>query len=313
MTRTDLLHELNTSYIKRCDDKSLARPAWKDLTAEFPPVFKEDIPVPFILTKDAGDIGLAMMWIVQSTVVRGILSVITHNTNDMLHKQIASIREDTLGALAHSEPADAPVVCTDAGDGWILSGRKKYITGGCEAEFLLVTARMPGEEKISSLFFIPADKLPGGSISPVLSDSLKTAPHGSLNLESYLIGKGYRFDIPANEIRRHVLSAGLLERILIVEALTGMVLFLRRELTCNYNETDEKLMLMAENIHKGFISARSSFTAAERITPAIPDIALLAEAIVPLESVLASPPEGHNGERIRDLKFILSLIPGLKR
>ncbi len=313
MDRTDLFCRLNDSFIIRCTDRAMALQGWKDLAAGFAPLPDEDRPVPFLLARDSGDLGLAMLWIVQSTVVRPLLSAMTPCSNDTLRARIESLPGSSIGAMAHSEPADNPVTYTGSNSGIVLSGVKKYITGGIEADFLLVTARMPGEEKISSMFYIPSGKLPGGSITPVIQNSLKTTPHGSLRLDSFHLEKEYFFDSPAAGIRRLVLSVGLLERILIMEAFTGLVLNLRRTLVHGNDPLNEPLQEMASSIHEKFLVARKAFRSGEKILPVIPDMALFARAVAPLKQAPAASPDVATAERLRDLAFMLSMIPGMKQ
>lgn len=313
MNGTDLFRRLNDSFIIRSTSRAMALQGWKDLAAGLPPDPDEDRPVPFLLARDSGDLGLAMLWIVQFTVVRPLLSAMIPCANDTLRACIESLHGDSIGAMAHSEPADNPVTYTVANSVVVLSGVKKYITGGTEADFLLVTARMPGEDKISSMFYIPSGKLPDGSITPVIQNSLKTTPHGSLRLDTFQLGKEYLFDSPANGIRRLVLSAGLLERILIMETLTGLVIYLRRALVHGNDALHGPLQEMASSIHEKFLVARKAFRSGEKILPVIPDTALLAEAVAPLKQSPAAPHDAAIAERLRDLAFLLSRIPGMKQ
>jgi alkylation response protein AidB-like acyl-CoA dehydrogenase len=56
---------------------------------------------------------------------------------------------ELLGALAfaetpHGGPFDVATVAAERGDGWVLSGTKRYVVDGHAADLLLVTARAPG-------------------------------------------------------------------------------------------------------------------------------------------------------------------------
>ena len=71
---------------------------------------------------------------------------------------------DTVIAVAMSEPgtgSDLRAIKTTArraGDGWILSGSKTFVTSGIQADLIIVAARMPEESGGGyGLFVVPAD------------------------------------------------------------------------------------------------------------------------------------------------------------
>jgi alkylation response protein AidB-like acyl-CoA dehydrogenase len=82
-------------------------------------------------------------------------------------------RGEILGAFALSEPnagSDANSVETTAvqdGDGWVITGRKKWTTFGQIADLYLLFARVPGPERSQpTVFLLPRDT-PGLTVTPL--------------------------------------------------------------------------------------------------------------------------------------------------
>ncbi len=85
----------------------------------------------------------------------------------------AMARGEILGALALSEPeagSDAKSVQTqavDAGDAWVLDGRKKWTTYGQLAGLFLVLAQVPGEPDGKPTAFLVERETPGVDVRPL--------------------------------------------------------------------------------------------------------------------------------------------------
>jgi glutaryl-CoA dehydrogenase (non-decarboxylating) len=85
----------------------------------------------------------------------------------------AMARGEILGALALSEPeagSDAKSVQTtasDAGDAWVLDGRKKWTTFGQLAGLFLVLAQVPGEPDGKPTAFLVERETPGVDVRPL--------------------------------------------------------------------------------------------------------------------------------------------------
>lgn len=137
---------------------------------------------------------------------------------------LPALRGEKIGALAVTEPSGGSdivraVRCTavEKGDGWILTGEKKFITNGPIADFVLVLARTRPEQSAHSLslFVVPAET-PGFRVKQNLRKlGMHTSPTGWLEFDgcwlprSALLGKanvGY-FYVAQNLAQERLLAA----------------------------------------------------------------------------------------------------------
>jgi alkylation response protein AidB-like acyl-CoA dehydrogenase len=180
-----LLHELEHSYLVRCNDVSHALSAWRDVARAFPPHMAQYAQSGMLPSRQlsgvSGDLGMAILWIVQATIVRLFIRDIIAAASGY-HSRMATISATDIGALAHSEDRDSPVTIKETADSIVLSGTKKYITGGIAADFLLITARQTGDDGVTKLVFLPRDYLPSGALVDLSLSILRTIPHASLKL-----------------------------------------------------------------------------------------------------------------------------------
>lgn len=227
--RQTMLESLEASFAARSGDDSLFRAAWSGVAelmppAPFLPCDASEMPS-FLLARHAGDLGFAILWIVQSTLVRSLLADLGPGIASMSGGGPA-----TIGALAHSEDSAHPVKAMERGDAVELSGVKKYITGGIHADFVMVTARKPGDDKISSITAVPSASFPPGALCPLAMDSLKTTSHASLRLDAFAAPKTSVIGADPAALRKAIKRWSIIERSLIMQAYAGLVLYAAEKL-----------------------------------------------------------------------------------
>ncbi len=224
-----MLESLEASFGARSSDDSLFRAAWSGVAELMPPapfLPCDALEMPsFLLARHAGDLGFAILWIVQSTLVRSLLADLGPGVASMSGGGPA-----TIGALAHSEDSAHPVTAVERGDVVELSGVKKYITGGIHADFVMVTARKPGDDKISSITAVPAASFPTGALRPLAMDSLKTTSHASLRLDAFTAPRSFLISAEPAALRKAIKRWSIIERSLIMQAYAGLVLYAAEKL-----------------------------------------------------------------------------------
>jgi hypothetical protein len=228
-----LLHELERSYLARCNDASRSLSAWRDVALGFPPdaaQYAQSGTLPSRqLSGVSGDLGMAILWIVQATIVRLFIRDIIAAAS-AYHSRMASISATDIGALAHSEDRDAPVTIEETVNSIILSGTKKYITGGFAADFLLITARRKGDDGITKLVFLPREYLPSGALIDLSLSILRTTPHASLKLNDLELPRDHLVMIEPAPLRRALKVWGIVERGLIADSFVGLCLYCSQKL-----------------------------------------------------------------------------------
>lgn len=227
-----LLQEIEHTYIKRCDDHSEFKDLWRKVVSTLPPNIMRCVDTSrpsLFLTQEAGDLGLAIMWIVQTALFRPIL-------RDIGIQEIISsiapitINESTIGALAHSEDRNYPAIIHSRRGQNALSGKKKYITGGSCADFILVTARKEGEDVTSSLIILPTETIPIESFREISLPMLRTIDHSSLEFHNLRILQQNLIPIEPAHLRRLLKRWSIVERGLIAEAYTGLCAYIAAKL-----------------------------------------------------------------------------------
>lgn len=133
-----------------------------------------------------------------------------------------AIRGTKIGALASTEPAGGSDIsgatscrADDAGDFWIVTGEKKYVTNGPIADFVVTLVRTrPGSGPSAlSLLIVPTD-IPGFSVKATLKKlGLNTSPTGWLAFDRCRVPKELTLGKPHLGYHYHVQN--LLEERLI--------------------------------------------------------------------------------------------------
>jgi hypothetical protein len=222
----EMYRALDESYLQRSADRSAFVPAWGKITEVFPPApdslyVVENLPS-FQLARESGDLGLAVLWIVQAALIRSLIQVIHSQGLSFLHR----VNPETIGSLAHSEDSKHPVTAVESDEHVVINGCKKYITSGLHSDFILLTARRPGEEKISMLIHIPMPLLPGGTLQELALGTLTTTSHAALTLDNLRLPGNSVIPLEPSAIRKHLKVQGMIERSLIVQAYIGLLMFM---------------------------------------------------------------------------------------
>ncbi|MCU0847851.1 MAG: hypothetical protein MUD12_08180 [Spirochaetes bacterium] len=211
---TAFLEWIRAGYHDRCGNPALQKECWKKLLAEYPPVLKpREERASTLISREAGDLGLSLLWIVQAALVGPIISEAGYATPG---------GTGGIGALAHSEKIDPVILDGDL----TLSGSKNYITGGRTSDYIIVSARRPGEDRISAMVFIRADRLPEGSLSSLDLGSLRTTDHGKLVLKGFQAGKEDIVMDDGGAVRSAIRRWSIIERSLILESYLHYMYYL---------------------------------------------------------------------------------------
>ncbi len=240
---TELLELIKSSYLKRCEDPLEQKKIWIKLSEQFKPdltLYRTGRPS-MLIARETGDLGLAVLWIVQAALIRPILKEIVLKSEDSieLSSMLSRINHNSLCALAHSESPAAPVILSESGDGFILSGEKKFITAGENADLMIVSCRKAGDEKISCLAIVDPAMLPENSLPDLKLEIFKSISHTRLILNNTNL---QAFQIPhlsPSGTRRMMKKWGILERSLIVEAFLSFLLFAEKVLIAAGAEISE--------------------------------------------------------------------------
>jgi alkylation response protein AidB-like acyl-CoA dehydrogenase len=291
----DLLRALEQSYRTRCGDPAAAMAAWLECAAVCPPSLAPRPgggPVPStVIALESGDLGLALLWIVQAAVVRTLAADIAGEA-ERYHPDLAAIPPGHIGALAHSEDAAAPVIAEHLDGGIRLSGKKKYITGGRNADFILVTARGKGDDKVSSLVYVPCSLLAQGALTDLDLGMLRTANHASLALDSITLPADNLVVMDPAALRRHLKRRGLVERFFIMEAFLGAMLYLARrleQLSLAGPPDIEELQSLLELQRRVSLGAVAADRAGERISTEGAGLTPIIEAFSRLGTCFTAP------------------------
>ncbi len=227
-----LLDEIEHSYVARCDDRGEFKNFWKAVVSNFPPDISKCTEVPrpsLLLARDAGDLGLAIMWIVQTVLIRPILHDI--GINEVVFLQGESlVGENIIGALAHSEDRNFPAILRETAEHISISGKKKYITGGRYADFLLVTARKEGDDAVSSLLIIPHEAIAPETLQNISLPMLRTIEHASLEMHNLVVPRNTLVQIEPSQLRRLLKRWSIMERAFIAEAFLGLCAYIAQKL-----------------------------------------------------------------------------------
>ncbi|MBT9543766.1 MAG: acyl-CoA dehydrogenase family protein [Candidatus Sericytochromatia bacterium] len=112
---------------------------------------------------------------ISSSVACGLgAKMLSYGTPEQQQKYLLpTVEGEMIGAFGLTEPnagSDATNLLTRAvleGDEWVLNGSKTFITNGCIADYILVSARTDSSQKPGiSIFIVPKDS-PGMSAMPI--------------------------------------------------------------------------------------------------------------------------------------------------
>ena len=307
---------LKSTFSERFDNTELQKKIWQDVMLAFSPVLSRDDEQRFSFqaSSEAGDLGTALLWIVQSSLINGIKSDILQDTGPAIdmYQYIMNLPPSYCGALAHNDDRNNPVIINRSAD-MLLNGRKMYVTGGELSEFFFVTAREQGDDKVSCIMVIESGALPRHSLEPLDLNALKTVSHARLNFDNYRVSPDVIIPLDARSIRRTIRRWSIIERSLISEAVLGLIGYLNRE-TARITQISpvkehayDQLVDMQKNIVNRQIRQALNH---EMIIQDYIDFTVLQQFIERIESTCSEhesilPQSLH--DRVRDLLFVKRL------
>ncbi len=243
----NLIEKIKSTYLKRIEDNPLQKELWKDLALFFKPDIKNYrvMRPSALIAKETGDLGLSVLWIVQTALARPVLNdlVLSSPKGSRLISLVQNIDDFSICALAHSESKDAPVTIESADGGYILNGIKKFITAGVNADYILITCRIINEEKINSAVLLDKDSVPKECMTDLNLDIMRSLNHTSLTFSSHFIPEEKAPEIDAAALRRSIKKWSLIERGMIIEAFIPFMIYFNRIARSNgLNIIDENIL-----------------------------------------------------------------------
>lgn len=312
------LTDIHDTYLLRCDNPHKQKTVWRQTIAPvFPPDLsgRQAVRASVLLAGESGDLGCALLWIVQAALTQPLLKMIRRQAGLTPDHQslLATLSEISCGALAHSEPRDKPVTLTNDSDGLHVTGVKKYITAGSQADYILVTARAPDDQKVSQLILLPAQAVTRPELIALDLKALRTTSHGRLTMENKSIPDHYHLPLSPSTIRKALKINGLIERSLILEAVLAFARYLNNRLGRHRSDlsTEETALKKLSAQQSGYTTdAINQARSGQKVEPQWPDLNAVNTTIENLCNASAnmeSTPGDDLAERVNDLRFIRSM------
>jgi hypothetical protein len=256
---SELYELIRSSYQDRLINIKEQKKIWLSVSKQFKPdltLYEKERPSALI-AKETGDLGISVLWIVQTALARPSLKEII--LNDLTH-ELHAIDDNSLCALAHSEDIKAPVILSAEGENFILNGEKKFITAGRNADLIILTCRTPGEEKINRIAIIDPREEPESFITDLKLNIMESVSHTRLAFKDYGIKKNQIPLIDPRVIRRTIKKFGILERGLILEAFLSFLIYADKILKQNISGAtallEQQSAAVTKQIAEGLYSDR---------------------------------------------------------
>jgi len=227
----ELIGQINSTYCKRTQDLSMQRDLWIKLSNQFRPEISQyrTTRPSVLIVRETGDLGLAVLWIVQTALVRPIIKDISLNSqlSSKLSEMITGINNNSIIALAHSEDPKNPVTFTESDCILSLKGEKKFITAGKNADIVIATSRKEKEEKVSSIIFISRSDIEN-NLEDLNLKIFKSVNHSKLRLDNFNTSREFIPEIKPELLRRSLKRWGIIERALICESFISFLIYVNR-------------------------------------------------------------------------------------
>ncbi len=306
---------IEKSYLNRCTELLHASNLWKEVIEKYPPAkFHEFTRRPsWELARKSGDLAVALLWGAQATLVRPLIkTAIEYETNHQTLAFLKNIDANSVGALAIAEDRKIPFVVTDESSKLILNGKKKYITGGAQSDFLLLTEKSHDNKKLSGIIFLATKDIPESSFQSLDMGALSTSRHASLTFTDLCIPAENRLSLESRTIRKILKSWGIIEQSLIMEAVTGLALYLANRTetetgtqSFSIEDVNTKLQQLSAEIDQQIKSAAQG----EFIQPIQLETGYIAAMLYEMKQSLNKPENQWEDElsyRFRDIQFFLA-------
>ncbi len=228
----DLIDKINSTFLKRTEDLSIQKALWTDLAKQFRPEINQyrTARPSTLIARETGDMGLAVLWIVESMLIRPILKDLSlaANITENISRILSSVDTASICALANSESAAHPVIYRVDNSGIILSGEKKFITAGENADLIIVTCRKPGEDKVSGVALVERETLPVNSLIDLKLNIFRSVSHAKLSFADFRADREIIPEIDPSALRRSLKKWGIIERALIMESFISFLIYTGR-------------------------------------------------------------------------------------
>lgn len=175
------------------------------------------------------DLGLTLSWITNLALC--VKSIEAFGTGEQKKKYLPMLTSgEMVGAAAVSEPKTGAhpggmqTIASRTATGFVLEGKKIYITDGPVADLLVViavTGKMPGGENELTAFLVESS-LPGFESKRMDLDFVRTSPHGELTFEGVELSQEQVLGGVGEGHSRNSKGAFARERSLVLSALPGL-------------------------------------------------------------------------------------------
>ncbi len=228
----ELIEKINATFLKRVTDTSVQKEIWVNLSEQFRPEISQyrSARPSTIIAQETGDIGLSVLWIVQTVLIRPILKDISlyADITEKISEILLSVGNNSICALANSESSSNPVVYQEDNGYVFLTGEKKFITAGVNADLIIITCRKTGEEKVSGFALVDRTNLPSESLTDLNLNIFRSVNHSKLTLKNYRAEKSIIPELDPAIIRRSLKKWGIIERALIMESFISFMIYVNR-------------------------------------------------------------------------------------
>lgn len=228
----DLIDKINSTFLQRTSDLSAQKEIWEQIAIQFRPEINQyrTARPSALLARETGDMGLAVLWIVQSMLIRPILKDVSlaSDITEEISRILSAVGTTSICALANSESASNPVVYEEDNGNIILSGEKKFITAGANADLIIVTCRKPGEDKVSGIALIEKNTLPTDSLTDLNLSIFRSVNHARLSFNGFTADKKIIPELDPAILRRSLKKWGIIERALIMESFISYLIYSNR-------------------------------------------------------------------------------------
>ncbi len=203
----------------------------------------------------AGIPGISIYWIIQNVFIKSLkkyLSDLGHN-----------LPENIKASFGGFEPPGKTLTYEKKETGVLLNGEKGFITGAFDSDWIFLSARKPGEEKISSIIAVKNEGIIKDSLTDLKLQAFNKISHASLKLTDAFIENAIIDSSNPNRIRRIIKSGNIMERIMILE----MYIYFARHIIDQMNITglSGKVKALAEKIKTETDSSFENFKKDEKI------------------------------------------------
>ncbi len=291
--KKSILTSIEESFLSRYRQRQFSLDLWQSIMEAWPPALETGSRPSLVMARRSGDAGLALLWVVQAALVRPILQCVADQDTPLL------------GALCHAEEREDPMIIKRKNGCVLLSGSKRFVSGGPEADLLLVTGRSEPEGKIDWLLALPPEEL-----APFMKElslpALNTVPHGRFSVTDFNPERYLETDTDPSLLRRILKTSGLLERSSIVEMVCGLGLYLAEK--SGHEKKGETLKKITLEVSQ-FLNYQLKADMNGEKLPLLP--ASLLKNVFRLLAGIREGTSEHEPERSSDLEFLLALFERL--